>query len=101
MSDETANSAIKNLEKGTYGPRPNQLESNAGWGTASDAQISVPGISPHVNSLHTFGLCLNRMYFWWGEYQDNNGKYQLASKKQSCAGVALVAMIEGGSNGFA
>ncbi|MBL4630469.1 MAG: hypothetical protein JKY14_04700 [Paraglaciecola sp.] len=35
------------------------------------------------------------------EYQDNNGKYQLASKKQSCAGVALVAMIEGGSNGFA
>ncbi len=100
MSDEMADRSRDALEEGRYAPRPGQLDSKQGWGSASDAQVSLPGIGGPGNTAHRFGLCLPRMRDWFTNYRTSGGGYQLASTTKSCAGVAMVALKEGGGGGF-
>lgn len=101
MRDEMSERVRDRLERGDINPRHNQRKTSDGeWGVEADSKISVPGIGLNRDRTHTFGLDLNRMWRWYNDYTTNNGKYQLASKKQSCSGVALVALIEGGSTAF-
>lgn len=105
MISELGRGAQSALQTGQYQPRANQVETeyeNAKqktlWGVHADAQVSVPGLNVADGE---FGLHLPKMWQWYTTYQANNGNYQLASKTQSCSGVAAVSLIEGGGEAFA
>ena len=95
MVDEISERARTRLGNKEIQPRPHQLDitGDMGFGAASNAQVSIPGIGSPQDPQHAFGLCLKRMWSWWEWYQVNNGKYQLASKKtklcRRCSGCLI------------
>lgn len=100
MIDELSQRATEALEDGVYQPRGGQTRVGQTWGVHADAVTSVPALRA-ANQL--FGLDMRRMWRWFVEYRHNKGKggrYKLASKTQSCSGVAAVAMVEGGGEAF-
>jgi hypothetical protein len=101
MYNELSERARTQLEDGTYQPRGGQTQFHLGgdtyWGVQADAITSVPALRA-TNQL--FGLDLARMWSWYQSYQTNNGTYRLASKTQSCSGVAAAALVEGGGEAF-
>jgi hypothetical protein len=101
MIDELSESARRGLQRGTFQPRPGQEQVRRGrdleWGVNADALVAVLGLDAANRRL---GVNLNAMWTWYEGYQQNGDGYQLASRKQSCSGVALVALIEGGGEAF-
>ncbi|MCO8122666.1 hypothetical protein NHH03_13040 [Stieleria sp. TO1_6] len=109
MRDEMSERAQQALRAGRYQPRQGQADitedlrligddpGGRSFGQHADAFVSVPGIGA-MNSL--FGLNLVRMNDWFEDYQWNGGTYKLASSTKSCAGVAAVALVEGGGEAF-
>jgi hypothetical protein len=105
MNSELSPNAREGLSSGRMTPRGGQValgfQDNTGrdlYGVTPEGIINIPGISVPDNE---FGLSLKRMLEWYEDYKINNGKYRLASTKQSCAGVAAVALVEGGGEAFA
>ena len=110
MIDEMGGNAQEALQQGRYQPRANQVvvETNAAddptsFGVTPDVVLAVPGIHGRQADVAppNYGLHVGRMWEWFEDYQQDNGIYQLASKTQSCSGVALVALVEGGAKAFA
>lgn len=109
MASEMSPRAQQALRSGRYAPRGNQHEISANlqadgfdldddmYGVEADVLVSVPGLGAATS---TFGLHLPRMWQWYRDYQDNGGTYTLASRTRSCAGIAAVALVEGGGEAF-
>jgi hypothetical protein len=105
MIDELSDRAAEALEEGRFQPRGGQTRVQFGnrefWGVHADAVNGVPAVRA-ANQL--FGLDMKRMWDWFLDYRYNKGnwgRYKLASKTQSCSGVAAVALVEGGGEAFA
>lgn len=112
MKDEIAERAQRGLAAGTMSPRAGQFETRYGWGNSSNAQVSIPGIcgirSPfglpgpaEAAARQPFGLSLASMANYWRSFKNNGGKYKLASKTMSCAGVSIESLKAGGGELFA
>ena len=66
------------------------------WSQSPESKIPLPGIG---SKERDWGLSLRRMGLWWQQFQSMAPYYQ-ALGKQNCAGVALMALREGGSEAF-
>lgn len=66
------------------------------WSQSPETKIALPGfmLAPRL-----WGLSISRMNKWWGSFKATQPKYQALSF-QNCAGVALMALREGGSEAY-
>jgi hypothetical protein len=82
-------------------PRPGQVRREAetgevAWLQSPEAKIALPGFN---NKGHHWGLSIGRMRDWWQLFSQSNPHYKALSH-QNCAGVALMALREGGGEAF-
>jgi len=82
-------------------PRPGQVRREAetgevAWLQSPEAKIALPGFN---TKGHHWGLSIGRMRDWWQLFSQSHPHYKALSH-QNCAGVALMALREGGSEAF-
>jgi hypothetical protein len=66
------------------------------WSQSPEVKVVLPGLGAKGK---LWGLSTRRMGLWWQQFQASQPKYQ-ALGKQNCAGVALMGLVEGGSEAF-
>ena len=107
MASEMSSSTREGLEDGTFTPRRGQRQmtvydeesglSVETWGQEPDAKVRLPGLG--ASGVY-WGLSMTRMARWWAMSMSWN-YYRLASKSNSCAGMAGQALAIGGGRAFA
>lgn len=103
MSERVQNA----LQQGTMLPRNEQyvigseLGSNTEiYGQAADRILSMPALSP--NNQYRWGIDLNRIVDWALNFRvSKEFNYEMVSKSNNCAGVAIRALRAGGGEAFA
>ena len=66
------------------------------WSQSPEVKIELPGFN---NKGRHWGLSISRMNSWWQLFAQSNPHYQALSH-QNCAGIALMALREGGGEAF-
>jgi hypothetical protein len=100
MTDEISSRAARGLAEGRLEPRPGQVETPSGeWGYEPETVVNIPALGP---ANRYWGLSAYHMWQWYEDFRDNGPKeYKMVSPTQSCAGVAVRALVAGGARGFA
>lgn len=67
------------------------------WSQSPENKINIPGIGA---STSFWGVSLRRMAQWWNQFKATQPQYQALSRKNNCAGVALLGLKAGGSEAY-
>lgn len=66
------------------------------WSQSAESKVELPGFN---NKGRHWGLSIGRMNAWWIQFMNSHPHYQALSH-QNCAGIALMALRQGGSEAF-
>jgi hypothetical protein len=66
------------------------------WSQSPEFKVALPGFN---NKGRLWGLSIGRMNAWWQVFSQSNPHYKALSH-QNCAGVALMALRQGGSEAY-
>jgi hypothetical protein len=94
LGPDVAEAAL--LPRDRYQTRQIDKEGIPRWGQSPETKIPLPGLG---GPTRTWGLSLRRMHQWWQTFKASAPHYQ-ALGFQNCAGVALLALQQGGADAF-